>query len=133
MTNPPEHSAVELLERVRQAEEMAKRCQAESAIYLDALKDIQNLAQLGNTTHLLGYFHEINKRTLLAQDPGHLQECAKNFLFEHQVNVRWLGRARGNLETIKQMAEELDVSQNSRNEDIRNEIIKLAEAGISFP
>ena len=115
------------------AEAMVANYQAEIAIYQDTLNLIQELAQLGNKTHHLGYFQEINQKATLAKNANYTQAGAQKLLFDYQVNQRWLGRAKINLAAIQELAAALDVAENSPNAEIKNDILKNAEAGLIFP
>ena len=126
-----ENDNKDLLDRLRKAEEIAAQYRAESAHYLNLLRQCLELAQQGMQTPDIAFFAAIKDKASVTTDTYPV-EGRKILLDDFRIHSQWLTRAKNRLESIKLKANDIQAEKYSHNYKLKQAILSAAEDGLTM-
>ena len=120
----------ELEGRVKEAKEIAARCQAEAAVYRGLLKECRELAARAVGMKDWSLVEKIGQKTRNA-DETTTEETGQRLLNSFWADKAWLTRMHQSLQSVRAAAAQLAVEESSQNAELKEAILAAVEVGLT--
>jgi len=121
-----------LAKRLARLEQVITERSGEAAVYRDLLEDLYKAADEAIRKNNVNLLYEITGKLTFSYVPSTSDATAwgKDFLHAYQRDYGWLQFTKKALEKIKSAAEQIEAPEGTRNAELKQKIIQLADDGL---